>query len=315
MKIKLLAIAGPTASGKTDLAIRLCKRLQGEVISADSMQLYKGLNIGTAKPSYEQQQGIPHHLLDILPPDAAFTAADYQQAALQKIQEITDNGKLPVLAGGTGLYFQAVLYSLTFSNTPPKASLRSEWEQFLQQHGAQALHAKLMEKNPQAAAKLHPNDTKRLLRAMEVDTAKTDTESAQNAQWYQPRPALDFLLLVLKPERQNLYRRIDERTRAMFSQGLWEETEALLSREIPLAAQSMQAIGYRETAQAILNGTPREETLQLVARNTRRYAKRQLTWFLRDPNAVIINTNDKTSDQLEQSAWEEIQKKWPKAFI
>ncbi len=284
-KLPLAVVLGPTACGKSALALELAERLQGEIISGDSMQVYRGLDIGTAKLPLSERRYIPHHLIDILPPDAAFNVADFRDRAAQAIREIHHRGKLPILVGGTGLYIDALLYPYHFAaESAPDPALRSRLQQEYREEGAPAMHRRLQAIDPAAAARIHPNDAHRLLRALEVyECTGTPLSSHQQIK---PGNAYHAVIIGLTCEREPLYRNIEARVDAMFAAGLGEEVRGLLQSGLPRQAQSMQGIGYRQTAAWLCGETDRETAIALIKRDTRRFAKRQFTWFKRNPDIV-----------------------------
>lgn len=281
VKQKVVVIVGPTAVGKTDLSIHLAKKFQGEIISGDSMQVYKGLNIGTAKATKEEQQGVPHFLLDEIEMTDSYSAGDFQISAREYIKEIGKRGHLPIIVGGTGMYIQALLFDFTFGgredNTKDKEALRRYWEEISEIKGKQFVWEHLRHIDPAAAEIIHPNNLKRVIRAIEVmeTTGKSITE--QKADFSDLSGSLyDVKLIGLTTERELLYERIDHRVELMMKAGLLEEARKVY--EIP-DAQSAQGIGYKEFFPYFSNDISLEEAVSRVKRNSRRYAKRQMTWF------------------------------------
>lgn len=280
-QIPLIVVAGPTASGKTALAVQLALRLGGEVVSADSMQIYKGMDIATAKPSLEEQAGIPHHLLDFLGQDETYSVAQYCEAAHKTIEQIHQRGKLPIVAGGTGLYISSLVDCIDFSPQKEDPELRAELLELARLHGGQHLLEMLAGFDPEAAARLHPNNLGRIVRAIEVYRLTGVTMSRQlELSRKRPSPYKLCMLGLDFRDRSRLYDRINTRVDAMLKAGLVQEATEVLSR--PISKTALQAIGYKELI-PFLEGT---ETLEACAeqlkQNTRRYAKRQLTWFRRD---------------------------------
>ena len=267
---RLIVIAGPTAVGKSALALRLAQQLDGEIISGDSMCVYRGLDIGTAKPSVSEQKLVPHHLIDIRRPTEPFSVVDFQQLAAAAIEEVNRRGKLPILVGGTGLYIQALLEGYQFNPTPI-TTLRDDAD------STDTLYERLNERDPLTAGRIHPNDRKRILRALEVITTENQPLSTDKAAQLQ----YDCLAFGLTMERQALYQRIDQRVDQMVEQGLLAEVDALLSKELAANATALQAIGYKEFIAAIQNNLSLETAIEQVKLASRRYAKRQLTWFRR----------------------------------
>jgi tRNA dimethylallyltransferase len=278
-KDRLLVIVGPTAVGKTKLSIELAKAFQGEVISGDSMQVYKGLDIGTAKIKPDEQEGIPHHLISWLEPDEPFSANQFQQLTKACIREINNRGKLPILVGGTGLYIQSITHDFRFADVHDP-SLRKKWKDYLDQHGKEKLYSQLKEKDPAYAEKLHPNNTRRIIRALEILEATGKSMAYYQRDWHRQSP-YDLIIIGLWMEREALYGRINRRVDQMIEEGLVDEVKELLERGIPKTSTAMQAIGYKEIVEYLEGTISLEEAIELIKRNTRRYAKRQMTWFRR----------------------------------
>ncbi|MCL2048386.1 MAG: tRNA (adenosine(37)-N6)-dimethylallyltransferase MiaA [Defluviitaleaceae bacterium] len=278
---KLYVIAGATASGKTAAAIELAKKIDGEVISADSMQVYKGMDIGTAKPTQEEMAGIPHHMLSIIEPDQSFSAAEFQARAYDLIEEIFARKKAPILAGGTGFYINAVIYGAQFSNTAhtQEAALRQRLEDEARLYGAELVHNKLAAADPAYAATLHPNNIKRVARALAYCQLTGKLFSEHNAEQREKKLVYDTELILLSMERKQLYERINARTIRMFEAGLVEEVRGLLEKGYGKGLASMQGIGYKETVQLIDGELTQEEAIAKIQQATRNYAKRQETWF------------------------------------
>ena len=282
MKPNILVICGPTASGKTALAAALARRLDGEVVSADSMQVYRRMDIGTAKPTREEMRGVPHHMLDVADPGENYSVARYVQEAIPVVDGILARGRVPVVAGGTGLYIDHLVAGRRFAPFAPDSGLRASLQERARTAGLPALYAQLGQTDPDAAARIHPNDEKRVIRALEVylSTGKTisqfDVESRAQPSRYTPLTiALNF------QERPWLWERIDARVDRMVARGLEEEVRALLASGVPLDCTAMQAIGYKEAAAAMRAGQPADLWAQEVKLRSRQYAKRQLTWFRR----------------------------------
>jgi len=277
MKEKLIVIVGPTAVGKTALSIEVAKKFNGEIISGDSMQIYKGMDIGTAKVTEEEKQGIPHHLIDILPPSENYSVAQFQHDVRAAIQSITAKGKLPILVGGTGLYIQSVLYDYQFSKQERDDSIQKKIQLEMDEHGADYLLERLRKVDPEQAQKIHPNNTRRLIRALEVYEQTGLTLSD-----YQKRQSnemqYDVFLVGLEMDRALLYDRINQRIDSMMQDGLLNEVKALYDQQLG-DSQAMKAIGYKEFIPYFRQDQSLEETVELLKRNSRRYAKRQFTWF------------------------------------
>jgi len=274
---KLVVIIGPTAVGKTKLSIELAKRLDGEIISGDSMQIYRGMDIGTAKIKPEETEGIPHYLIDIKEPTESFSVAEFQQTVRPLITEIAARGKLPIIVGGTGLYIQSVIFDYQFSDAPSDEKYRTELQKFAENNGALALHKKLEEIDRESAERIHPNNVRRVIRALEIYhcTGKSMTEWQRQQT---PELLYDVALIGLTMEREKLYERINARVDKMIEEGLLEEVKALYSRGIR-DCQSIQAIGYKELYEYLEGKIMLEEAVEQLKQNSRNYAKRQLTWF------------------------------------
>ena len=286
MPPKILVICGPTASGKTALAVELALRHHGEVVSADSMQIYRRMDIGTAKPTREEMRGVPHHMLDVADPEEDFSVARYVDMAAKCVADILSRGKLPILAGGTGLYIDSLLSGRTFAPFQPDSPLRGELEEQLRREGGAAMLARLAQVDPDSAARLHPNDEKRIVRALEVyqSTGKTITQHNLETQAIPPR--YDALTLALAFERrEDMWSRIDRRVDQMMDQGLVAEVQGLLDSGVPAKCTAMQAIGYKEMAAALLSGGDVRAAAEEIQLRSRQYAKRQLTWFKRNKAA------------------------------
>lgn len=297
--IPLVIIAGPTASGKTALSVELAKRLNGEIVSADSMQIYKYMNIGTAKPSMEERQGIPHHLMDIAEPCENFSLADYAEKAHRVIKDIHSRGKLPIMVGGTGLYIDTVADNLVLGDTPGDENIRRELEEFALTRGNFALHELLREIDPESYEKLHENDTKRIIRAIEVFkvTGKTvgeyNRESRMAPQIYKP------IRLMMKWDREVLYDRINRRVDIMLEQGLLQEVKDCLNMGLTEKNTAMQAIGYKELAEYIDGKITFEDAVEKIKMESRRYAKRQISWFKRR-EFYCLDPEDDPTGKAEQ---------------
>lgn len=281
-KIPLLVVGGPTASGKTRLAVDLAKHLCGEIVCADSMQVYRGMDIGTASPTEEEKQGVTHHLFDILEPDENFSVALYLELAKKTIADIHGRGKLPVLCGGTGLYISSLIDGIRFDDAIPEMpGRREELRKLARQEGPEAVWKLLDGADPMLAGKLHPNNLGRVIRAIEVYEASGIPMSEWQEKSRQGESLYAVCFLALRyQEREKLYARIDKRVDLMLEQGLLEETETLLAKGY--AGTAMQAIGYKELAGYLHGAQTLEEAAEHLKRQTRRYAKRQLTWLRRD---------------------------------
>lgn len=285
MPSKVIVVCGPTATGKTKLGVALAQRLHGEVISADSMQVYQNMAIGTAQPTAEEMAGIPHHMLSVADPREPYSVGRYVEEAGRCLEDILRRGKQPILVGGTGLYIDSLLSGRDFSPKPAGNS-RARLQARAAQEGLRALWTELQGIDPAAAARIHPNDEKRVLRALEVwyDTGETITAHDRRTQGRPPRWQAVTLTLNYR-DRQDLYARIDRRVDEMLERGLLEETRALLAAGVPRDATALQAIGYKELIPALEGQRSLPEAVELVKRRSRQYAKRQLSWFRRNKDS------------------------------
>ena len=274
---KVLVIVGPTAVGKTALGVALAKQFNGEVISGDSMQIYQGMDIGTAKVTEDEKESIPHHMIDIKQPIESFSVAEFQAQVQDHIAEIHQRGKLPIIVGGTGLYINAILYDYQFSDEKRDSSYQEKIEQEIAEHGIDVVYQRLQAIDPTQAKSIHPNNTRRVIRALEVydRTGQTVTE-LQHSQPSTPR--YDTIIIGLEMERSLLYQRIDQRVDLMIEKGLVDEVRSFYHNGLK-NAQSMQAIGYKEFTPFFENEYDLARAVELLKRNSRRYAKRQYTWF------------------------------------
>jgi tRNA dimethylallyltransferase len=277
----VIVIVGPTASGKTSLAIKLAKSIDGEIISADSMQIYKYMDIGTAKPSKEEMEGVRHYMIDEITPDQEFSVARFKELATAYISEILKRGKHPVIAGGTGLYINSLIYNINFSETKIDWELRNKLKNEAQEKGNRYLHDMLKELDPDTAARLHENDVKRVIRAIEVYYQTKTTISELIEQSRLSPPAYKYLVFGLKTDRGKLYRRIEERVDKMLENGLVREVEKLVELGYDKNSVAMQGLGYKEILAYLRGSISYEEAVDTIKRETRRYAKRQITWFKR----------------------------------
>ncbi len=299
-KIPLLVLAGPTAAGKSALAMRLAPLLNTDIISADSAQVYRGLDIGTAKPTAEEQKLVRHHLIDLVYPDEDYSVADYQRDARRVIEELWSRGRLPFLAGGTGLYLQAVIDNYAFGKSGGDRALRERLSAEADSKGPEALHERLKMIDPAAAEKIHPRDRRRIIRALEVFILEGRPISEQPVLTRQQESPYQVLIFGLTLPRPQLYRSIEDRVETMMAQGFFEEVQMLLRRGYSRSAPGMQVLGYRQLAACIDGEMTREEALAEIKKETRRLAKRQLTWFRRDPRIVWLNRS--TENGLEKLA-------------
>lgn len=312
-KIPLVVVAGPTASGKTEAAIRICQKFNGEVVSADSMQIYKYLSVGTAKPDEDEKQNIPHHLMDFLEPSQSFSVAEYVNLARKAILDIHSRGKLPVICGGTGLYIDSLIYNIQFADTETDQKLRDELYRYAEENGNQALWEILNQKDPQAALSIHFNNVGRVVRAIEMieTTGKTKTEQLEESR-KEPSPYNVFYIALNYKDRETLYDRINLRVYKMLENGLEDEARFLLEKGYDSTAS--QAIGYKEMFGYLKGEEDLETAIEKIQQGSRRYAKRQLTWFKRNSDAkwfypdAYSSREDFIDDLLENlSQWEELQ--------
>ncbi len=281
-KIPVYAVVGPTASGKSAYAIRLAKELDGEVISGDSMQIYRGMDIGTAKASVAEQQGVPHHLLDVAEITEGFSAGRFMELAKEKIAEIHGRGKTPIICGGTGLYIELLLTGKQLSENTADEKLREELLQFANEQGNEALHARLAELDPKSAENIHPNNVKRVVRALEIALTTGNTKSEADEKSREGENPYDPTIIRLTyADREELYKKIDLRVRGMFEEGLENEVRTLCAKGLRETPTASQAIGYKEFYPYFDGEISLEQVEEDICRNTRRYAKRQETWFSR----------------------------------
>ncbi len=303
MKPKLICIAGPTASGKTALSIALAKQLQTEIISSDSMQLYRGMDIGTAKPDLAERDGVVHHMFDVAQPGERFSVARYQQMADACAQQILARGRIPIVCGGTGLYLDALIEGSTFSGDETDTAAREAYQAIAREQGAHALHEMLRAVDPKSAERIHENNVKRVVRALEVYQQTGMTIDELNARNKRAEPKYDAILFALCPtDRQTLYDRIDRRVDQMVEQGLLEEARRLWEQGA-LTGTAGQAIGYKELLPYLRGEAPLAQCLETLKRASRNYATRQLTWLRRDARVrwLYYNSPDEFSAVLRQA--------------
>jgi len=292
MKWPLLCIVGPTAVGKTSISIKVAKRLKGEIISGDSMQIYRYMDIGTAKPSPEEKKEVPHHLIDIIEPHDPFSVADFQKEVFKLIPEIASRNRLPIMVGGTGLYLKAVIDQYDFSESNADWDLRKKLKDQANRWGIEHLYERLKKVDSLSAEKIHPHDEKRIIRALEVYLTTGRPISNQKRKPVEERISLKTLLIGLMMNRQRLYARIEERVDKMIEEGLEEEVRNLLKQGYKPDLVSMQGLGYRHMIKYIKGQYTKEEMVESLKRDTRRFAKRQLTLFRRDQRIKWINRED-----------------------
>lgn len=291
-KKPLIILTGPTAVGKTETSIALARAVNGEIISADSIQIYRYMDIGSAKITEEEKQGVPHYLIDALNPDEEFNVVVFQKLAYNAIEQIYHNGHIPIITGGTGFYIQSVLYGIDFDETETDPSYREELEQFASAHGAQKLHEKLMQVDEKAAEAIHPNNVRRVIRALEYHRQTGGKISEHNEEQRKKQSPYQFAYFVLNRDRAALYERINRRVDLMFEQGLIEEVQKILAMGYSRDLVSMQGLGYKEVAASLAGECTLEEAKEIIKRETRHFAKRQITWFKREENVDWIRMED-----------------------
>ena len=297
-KQKVIVICGPTASGKTALSIKLAKKINGEIVSSDSMQIYKDMNIGTAKPTKEEMQNIKHYLIDFISPNQRYSVADYKNDAEKAIQEIIDKGKIPIVVGGTGLYIDTLIYGIDYPKIEFDEEYRNELDEREKKEGLNKIYEEAKKIDEEAIKKISPNDKKRIFRILEIyhSTGKNKTE--QEIISRQKGPKYDYKVFAINIEREKLYERINKRVDIMIENGLIEEVNKLLTKydEFPTA---MQGLGYKEVKEFIENKISKEEMIDKIKQESRRYAKRQITWFKKNKQTIWINGLDKIEDNIE----------------
>ncbi len=295
MSAQVLVICGATATGKTALAVSCAKLLNSAVISADSQLVYKGLDIGTAKPSEEEKLGVPHYMIDVAEPFAEYSVSDYREAALPIVEKMVSEGKIPVICGGTGFYINSLLFDLSYGKVAAAPEVREKYEKFAEERGKEYVYDILKQTDPAAAEKLHPNDLKRVIRALEIFEAggvkKSEINDGQKARF-------DYVAVAIDYPREELYERINLRVDKMFEAGLVEEVSSLLSRGIDENCRCMQAIGYKEVIECLKNGLSQSTMRDIIKQNTRRYAKRQITFFKKLPNLINLSANQAIAEKV-----------------
>ena len=294
MKSPLICIVGPTAVGKTEIAIQLAQHLDAEIVSLDSRQIYRGMDIGTAKPTPEQQRAVPHHLIDCVDVDQTFSVAEYQRLADTAIAEIRERGKRTMAVGGAGLYFRGIIDGL-FDGPGADAEIRAKLQREADEHGNVALHERLRRCDPETANRVHPNNLVRVIRALEVYELTGKPISSLQQQWKMNEPRYPFRAFGLNMPRETLYQRIEERVNRMVEAGLIEEVKGLLDQGCPRNCVAMQSFGYKELIDYLDGKRTLDEAISLLKQNTRRFAKRQLTWFRNDPRIEWLDTSQFSS--------------------
>ena len=295
-KKKLIILTGPTSVGKTALSIALAKEINGEIISADSMQVYKQMNIGTAKITPIEMEGVPHYLIDELEPDEEFNVVKFQQLTKEYMNQIYSNNKIPILVGGTGFYIQAVLYDIDFTENDTDLSYRVELEQLLLDQGGEYLHDMLRKVDPASAVAIHPNNSKRVIRALEYAKLTGDKISDHNQEQRTKESPYQFCYFVLNKDRAKLYETINKRVDLMLQMGLLEEVQKLAAKGYTRELVSMQGLGYKELLAYFDGEYSLEEAVEILKRDTRHFAKRQLTWFKREKEVIWVNKDEFTNE-------------------
>ena len=289
-KHKVIVICGPTASGKTALSIELAKQLNGEIVSCDSMQIYKDMTIGTAKPTQEEMQGIKHYLIDFVSPDERYSVANYKKDAKNAIREIISKGKMPIVVGGTGLYLDSLIYEIDYNEIEIDEEYRNYLEKISEEQGLQTLYEKAKTIDPNSISKISPNDKKRIFRVLEIyhSTGKTKTQIEEESK---SEPEFDYKVFAINWEREKLYERINKRVDIMIEQGLIEEVQIVKNKynKFPTA---MQGLGYKEVVDYLNGNYSKEEMIEKIKLETRHYAKRQFTWFRKNKQTIWINGED-----------------------
>ena len=298
-KPKIICVVGPTASGKTSFAISLAKEIDGEIVSCDSMQIYKYMNIGTAKPTKEEMQGIPHYMMDFVDPSISYSVADFVTDARKCIDSILAKGKTPILCGGTGLYIDSIINQIEFSEENVDLEYRSYLQNLAETEGVDAVHKLLQGTDPVAAEKIHPNNLKRVIRALEIQKAtgltKTEADKAAISE-----PLYDTEIFGMDMEREVLYDRINLRVDLMIEAGLIDEVKSLLAQGIPENATAMQAIGYKEFISYFNGESTLKDAIDKIKQESRRYAKRQLTWFRRNKDIKWVSPTENISNLIKK---------------
>ena len=299
MKRPLIILTGPTAVGKTSLSLSLAKELDGEIVSADSMHVYRYMDIGTAKIREEERQGIPHHLIDVLDPWEDFNVVRFQKMAREALEEIWERGHIPIVTGGTGFYIQALLYDIHFTENNEDSSLRKDLENYARENGAEALHSRLVEVDEKAASQIHFNNVKRVIRALEFYYQTGKKMSEHNEEERKRTSPYDFKYFVLNDEREHLYAGINRRVDLMMEEGLVEEVRKLKEMGCDSAMVSMQGLGYKEILSHLEGEYTLDEAVYKIKRDTRHFAKRQITWFKRERDVIWLHKPDYDYDEMK----------------
>ena len=299
MKKPIIILTGPTAVGKTKASIELAQKIGGEIISADSMQIYQKMDIGTAKITPEEMQGVPHHLVDILPVEESFHVYEFQQLAKKSLEKIYQNGHIPIVVGGTGFYIQAVTRDIDFTEAQQENTYRAELEKLAEEKGAEYLHERLREVDPASAESIHANNVKRVIRALEFYHQNGTPISEHNEEQKKQVSPYNLAYFVLNAPREILYERIDRRVDQMLEEGLVKEVEELKREGCHRGMVSMQGLGYKEILAYLEGEYPLEEAVRILKRDTRHFAKRQLTWFRRESDVIWVDKEKFDWDEKE----------------
>ena len=300
-KQPLVILTGPTAVGKTGLSVRVAREIGAEIISADSMQVYKYMDIGSAKVTPEEMGGVPHHLIDCFLPDDEFNVVRFKQEADRAIADILARGRIPMLVGGTGFYIQAVLKNIDFTETVEDAEYRREMTEYARAHGNRALHELLREKDPEAAAQIHENNVRKIIRALEFARSTGDRISDHNAAEREKESPYNSAYFVLERDRRTLYDRIDRRVDIMMENGLLEEVRRLRDMGYPPELPSMQGLGYKQLLKYLAGEYTLEQAVTAIKTETRHYAKKQITWFKREKDVIYLDADNSTEDMLSEN--------------
>ena len=292
---RVLVICGATATGKTALAAECAKKLGSAVISADSQLVYKGLDIGTAKPTDEEKLGVPHYMIDVAESTCEYSVSDYKNAALPIVEKLLNEGKTPVICGGTGFYINSLLFDFSYGGVAANSEIREKYEKLAKERGREYVYGVLKEADGETAAKLHPNDLKRVIRALEIYEAggRKKSDICDDL-----TPRFDYLAVATDFPREELYARINARVDKMFEAGLVDEVKSLIARGIDGNCRCMQAIGYKEVIAGLKNGDSQSTMRDIIKQNTRRYAKRQITFFKKLPNIINLPTERATAETV-----------------
>ena len=298
MNNKILVLDGPTAVGKTALSIDLAKKLNGEIVSTDSMQIYKYMDIGSAKITTEEMDGIKHHMIDVTTPDKPFSVVDFKNMAQPIIDDLLSKDKLPILTGGTGLYINALTCNMNFTDATNDEAYRLELEELAKEHGDIYIHNMLKDIDPVSYESIHPNNRKRVIRSLEVYKVTNKPFSSFNAGEDFYKSKYDVHYYVLNMDREKLYQRINKRVDIMFEKGLLNECIKLKENGYNSLMQAMQGIGYKEVLMYLENSISLEEATEMIKQGSRNYAKRQLTWFRKDPRAIFLNKDELSDEEI-----------------